>query len=181
MAHAAPRPADTGVPACLDMEASGFGRDSYPIEVGFVLGDGRSWCTLVRPAEGWTHWDPAAERLHGISRELAQRHGRDVAAVADQLNRQLQGQTLYCDGWAHDYAWLNRLFDAAEAVPAFRLDSLRSRLDEAEAERWHVVKQQVAGEWPAARHRASTDAKLLQMTWQRLREATATRAGAVPR
>ena len=55
--------ADTRVPACLDMEASGFGRHSYPIEVGFVLGDGQSWCTLIRPAADWTHWDPAAERL----------------------------------------------------------------------------------------------------------------------
>jgi hypothetical protein len=181
MAHAAPRPADTTVPACLDMEASGFGRDSYPIEVGFVLGDGRTWCTLIRPADGWTHWDPAAERLHGISRDVVLRHGREVGLVAAQLNHELAGQTLYCDGWAHDYAWLNRLFDAADAVPAFRLDSLRSRLDEVEADRWHGVKQQVASEMPAVRHRASTDAKLLQMTWQRLRGATAARAGDVPR
>ena len=157
----------------MDMEASGFGRGSYPIEVGFVLADGRSYCTRIHPAPGWTHWDPAAERLHGISREAALRHGRDVATVAAQLNRYLEGLTLYCDGWAHDYAWLNRLFDAADAVPAFRLDSLRGRLDEAEADRWHGTKQQVAAEMQLGRHRASTDAKLLQMTWQRLRSRPA--------
>lgn len=173
MLRAAPLPADSAVPACLDMEASGFGRDSYPIEVGFVLADGRSYCTLIRPASDWTHWDAAAERLHGIPRDAVLQHGRDVATVAAQLNRQLQGLTLYCDGWAHDYTWLNRLFDAADAVPAFRLDSLRSCLDEAEAARWHAVKQQVAGEMQLERHRASTDAKVLQLTWRRLRGVAA--------
>jgi hypothetical protein len=33
----------------IDVEASGFGRGSYPIEVGFVLPDGEAVCTLVRP------------------------------------------------------------------------------------------------------------------------------------
>jgi hypothetical protein len=168
MTRVVSRPPDLAVPACLDMEASGFGRDSYPIEIGFVLGDGRAWCTLIRPADDWTHWDPAAERLHGISRDAALRHGREIGAVAAHLNRELAGLTLYCDGWAHDYAWLNRLYDAAGLVPAFRLDSLRSRLDDPQADRWHGVKQQVAGEMQGLRHRASTDAKVLQMTWQRL-------------
>ena len=69
-------------PAFLDIEASGFGRDSYPIEIGFVLSDGEAWCTLVRPESGWTHWDPAAEALHGITRDLALRHGRPPVDVA---------------------------------------------------------------------------------------------------
>lgn len=161
------------VPACLDIEASGFGRDSYPIEVGYVLGDGRAWCTLIRPAAGWTHWDEAAEAVHGITRETAQRHGRPIAEVAAALNRELRGMTLYCDGWAHDYAWLNRLFDAADAVPAFRLETLRATLDEGRAARWHGVKQAVAAQMRTGRHRASADAKLLQLTWQRLHAAGA--------
>jgi hypothetical protein len=164
--------ADT-IPACLDMEASGFGRESYPIEVGFVLGDGRTYCTLIHPAPDWTHWDPAAERLHGIARDTTLRHGRDVHTVAAELNRRLQGLTLYSDGWAHDYSWLGRLFDAAGTSPTFRLDSLRARLADREADRWHIVKQQVAGEMNLARHRASTDAKLLQLTWLRLHEPQA--------
>lgn len=155
-------------PACLDIEASGFGRDSYPIEVGYVLGDGRAWCTLIRPAAGWTHWDAAAEAMHGITRDAVQRHGREIPEVAAALNRDLRGLTLYCDGWAHDYAWLNRLFDAADMLPTFRLETLRATLDEARADRWHVVKQAVATGMPSGRHRASTDAKLLQLTWQRL-------------
>ena len=39
---AAPEPGLRIVPAVLDIEASGFGRDSFPVEVGFVLPDGET-------------------------------------------------------------------------------------------------------------------------------------------
>lgn len=160
-------------PACLDIEASGFGRGSYPIEIGYVLSDGSAWCTLIRPAPDWTHWDEAAQAVHGITQDAVKRHGRAIAEVAAALNLALRGLTLYCDGWAHDYAWLNRLFDAADIVPAFRLESLRATLDERQAAAWHTTRRAVAVEMHATRHRASTDAKLLQLTWQRLNATTA--------
>ena len=95
----------------IDIEASGFGRRSYPIEVGYVLPDGRTRCTLIRPPEHWTHWDQDAERVHHISRETLMRHGRTTGEVARMLNADLQGLTVYCDGWGHDYPWLAALFD----------------------------------------------------------------------
>lgn len=153
----------------IDIEASGFGRDSYPIEVGYVLGDGRTYCTLIKPAPGWTHWDPAAEKTHRISRETVVRHGRDPVEVASHLNDQLHGSVVYCDGWAHDYAWLNLLFDQAGFPPAFRLDNLRSLLTEREAAFWGTLKQQVTTESRLPRHRASADARILQRTLMRLR------------
>ena len=64
---ATPEPGLLFVPAVLDIEASGFGRDSFPVEVGFVLPDGETFCTLIRPAAGWTHWDDSAERLRGMT------------------------------------------------------------------------------------------------------------------
>ncbi|MDB5851379.1 MAG: hypothetical protein JWP29_5131, partial [Rhodoferax sp.] len=63
-------------PTVLDVEASGFGRHSYPIEVGYVLPDGKTYCTLIRPEPTWTHWDPEAEHLHHISRETVLAMGR---------------------------------------------------------------------------------------------------------
>jgi hypothetical protein len=156
-------------PAVLDIEASGFGPDSYPIEIGFVLPDGQDYCSLVRPAPGWTHWDPAAERVHRIALATVIRHGRDVVEVATQLNLRLSGLTVYCDGWAHDYAWLGVLFEAAGLNPSFRLENLRLLLSEREAAFWAIVKQQVTTEMRLQRHRASSDAKILQHTLIRLR------------
>jgi len=153
----------------MDIEASGFGHSSYPIEIGFVLPDGETYCSLIRPAPGWTHWDAEAERLHRISQETARTHGRDAREVAELLNERLRGLTLYCDGWAHDYVWLNVLFEAADLTPSFRLDNLRGLLTEREAAHWEVVKKQVTTEMRLQRHRASSDAKILQRTLIRLR------------
>ena len=161
-----------GVPTILDMEASGFGKASYPIEVGYALPDGQTYCTLIRPAPEWTHWDAAAERLHHIPRAAVLQHGRDVKDVAQHLNEHLRGHTIYCDGWANDYTWLAALFDAAGKRPAFKLDNLRALLNEREAADWHGVKEQVARELHLQRHRASSDARVLQLTLQRVRAAS---------
>ena len=156
-------------PAVLDIEASGFGQDSYPIEVGFVLPNGDTYCSLIRPAPGWTHWDNSAERMHRISQETVRVHGRDAREVALLMNERLRGLTLYCDGWAHDYVWLNVLFEAVGLTPSFKLDNLRALLTDREAAFWGVVKQQVTTELRLQRHRASSDAKVLQRTLLRLR------------
>ena len=153
----------------LDVEASGLGRNSYPIEVGFVLPDGHAYCTLVRPEPHWTHWDFDAEQLHRIPRAIIEARGRPALEVARKLNDQLAGQVVYSDGWANDYSWLGALFDAAELVPRFKLENLRKLLTEHEADQWHAVKAQISSERGVQRHRASSDARLLQLTLQRLR------------
>ena len=164
--------ARTASPIVLDIEASGFGRDSYPIEIGYVLPDGGSYCTLVRPEANWTHWDPEAQRLHRITRANALQHGRPPIDIARHLNRTLSGQTVYSDGWANDYSWLGTLFDAADLSPSFHIENLRALLSETEAENWHTIKDQVSRELNLRRHRASSDARLLQMTLMRLRTPT---------
>ena len=156
-------------PAVMDIEASGFGRDSYPVEIGFVLPDGQTWCTLIRPAPDWTDWDPAAEKVHRIALATVIRHGRDVLEVATQLNERLAGLTIYCDGWVQDCAWLDLLFEAAGLTPSFKLDNLRALLTEQEAAFWGVVKTQITAEMRLPRHRASSGAKILQRTLMRLR------------
>jgi hypothetical protein len=157
------------VPTILDVEASGFGAGSYPIEIGYVSGDGSSYCTLIRPAPGWKHWDPAAEAMHGLSRETLIRHGREVSDVARDLNQRLDGKTLYSDGWGNDFGWLGKLFDEAGLVPRFRVESLRSLLNDAEAARWHEIKDSVAADLLSSRHRASTDAQVLQRALLRVK------------
>lgn len=151
------------LPAILDIEASGFGRGSYPIEIGFVGTDGSLFCGLIRPEPDWCHWDDSAQALHGITRELLAQRGRPAAWMASEINARLAGQTVYCDGWGHDYAWLGRLYDAAEQQPRFKLEDLRTLLSEAEAARWHAVTLAVRARQRLNRHRASSDALVLQL------------------
>jgi hypothetical protein len=160
----------TSMPAVLDIEASGFGRRSYPIEVGCILPDGQTFCTLIRPEPDWLHWDPEAEKLHHIPRALAQSAGKSALDVAHLLNQHLRGQTVYSDGWANDFTWIAALFEAVDMSPYFKLENLRSLLSEEEAAQWHGVKQQVVEELGVQRHRASSDARVLQRTLQRLME-----------
>jgi hypothetical protein len=156
-------------PAILDIEASGFGLGSYPIEVGFVQPDGQSWCSLVKPQPDWQHWDPNAAAVHHITREQLMQHGRGVKDIADTLNERLKGMTVYSDAWAHDYTWLNRLYEAAGRSPRFKLDNLRALLTDAEAAVWHDVKRRVVTHMGLERHRASSDARILQQTMVALR------------
>ena len=154
-----------GLPTILDIEASGFGPGSYPIEVGFVTSDGKAWCSLIRPEPDWRHWDASAAAMHGITREHIEQHGRSVADIAEALNTRLRGLTVYSDAWAHDYAWLNRIYESADRSPSFKLDNLRALLDEQQAAHWHEVKARLQGTLGSQRHRASADARLLQQTY----------------
>lgn len=150
-------------PTILDLEASGFGRGSYPIEIGFVEGSGLPFCALIQPAPDWSHWDTQAEALHGISRDLLERHGRPREWVAHEINRRLAGQIVYTDAWAHDYSWLSKLFDSVDLQPQFRLDDVRRLLSEDESRRFGDALTSVREHAQLRRHRASADAKMLQM------------------
>ncbi len=162
------RHAHAALPCVLDIEASGFGRGSYPIEIGFVLPDGTAYCTLIVPDESWTHWDGDAERVHGISRSLLHRHGRSAHEVAQELNHRLAGRTVYCDNWAHDFAWLARLFESADISPSFRLRHLRELMSEHAAEHFDDTREMVARNLQLRRHRASSDARVLQLSVARV-------------
>ena len=168
MSAATTPPAPASLPCVLDIEASGFGRHSYPIEVGYALPDGRAVCMLVKPPVDWTHWDETAQQVHGITRETLQTHGRPVEEVARTLNADLAGMTVYCDGWAHDYAWLAALFEAAHIRAGFKLDSVGSLLTDARLERLDAARKAALTEMGLTRHRASNDARALQRALQRV-------------
>ena len=156
-------------PRCvIDVEASGFGRHSYPIEVGFVREDGLGWCSLIQPAPDWLHWDADAERVHGIARAALLEHGRPPAEVARRLNDDLGGRTVYCDGWAHDYTWLGQLFETAGLVPRFRLESVNTLLDDDHLAQLDTLRVDGFSALGIARHRASSDARALQWALNRL-------------
>ena len=156
------------IPAIIDIEASGFGRRSYPIEIGVVLPDRESHCFIIRPPEHWDHWDSAAEAVHHIPRSLLLDKGLPPEEVAARLNQLLSGETVYSDAWCHDLSWLGKLFDICGQPLLFRLEGLRYLLSEAEAALWHPTKAQVLEELRLHRHRASSDARVLQETYLRV-------------
>ena len=58
------------IPTIIDIEASGFGRGSYPIEVGFITAQQQVGCTLIKPEKYWSSWSSDAEKIHGIDRKI---------------------------------------------------------------------------------------------------------------
>jgi hypothetical protein len=159
-------------PIILDIEASGFGKNSYPIEVGFIDESSSTWCALIKPEENWRHWDLNAENMHDISRECLLKYGKSAKLVAEALNERLRNKTVYSDGWMHDFTWISLLFDSAKIQQRFKLEDLRNVLTREQEAIWHATKKLVQQELNTKRHRASMDAKVLQLTWQRTRENT---------
>ncbi len=157
-------------PYILDVEASGFGSRSYPIEVGLALELDSRYCSLIIPAPDWTHWDQAAQKLHHITRENLQRHGKPLTRVAKDLNRMLSGATVYTDGWSVDKPWITRLFTEAAVSRNFFVSPLELILTEAQMDIWHATKEELVSTLDLSRHRASTDAFIVQETFVRTRD-----------
>lgn len=165
--------ANRGLPLIIDVEASGFGPDSYPIEIGVALGTGEKYCALVHPAPSWTHWDDAAEKVHRVSRDILEEYGKPMADVAKELNQLLDEKTVYSDGWVVDKPWIDKLFYTCGMSAAFSVSSLELILSEEQMTAWHATKDRVARAMDAKRHRASVDALIIQQTWAKTRGAPA--------
>lgn len=166
-------------PNIIDFEASGFGFDSYPIEVGVVLSDGQKYCALIRPADDWQYWDPNAEAIHGLSPDVLSTYGKPISLVASELNSFLKNMTVYSDGWVVDKPWLSRLFCQSGIVPSFFLSSLEYILKEPQMNIWTQTQQQVMAELALTRHRASSDALVIQETYVRTQQLISTNTFAI--
>lgn len=160
------------LPIIIDIEASGFGNKSYPIEIGFILEDKQTWCALIQPDSGWEFWDKQAESVHHISRDILEQHGKPAELIVAHLNTLLANKIVYSDGWAHDYVWLHQLYESVNQTPSFKLQDLRYILDEDQMRHWHETKLLVIEETQAVRHRASADAKIIQQTWLKTKDMT---------
>ena len=158
-------------PAIIDVEASGFGPSSYPIEIGLALSDGARFSSLIQPLPEWRYWDPEAEKIHHLSREALNRHGKSAVDVARNLNMLLEDRTVFSDGWVVDKPWVDLLFYAAGVHLRFSVSPLERILSEAQMALWHRTQRQVIAELNLQRHRASTDAMVVQETYQRTRAA----------
>ena len=148
----------------IDIEASGFGPQGYPIEVGVALQPGKRFSSLVKPLPQWNDWDTDAANVHGITQQTLLAHGRPVDWVAVKLNDLLRNCTVYTDAWVVDKPWLAMLFYAAGVAMEFDISPIERLLSDEQLANWDATKQQVLLDLPAQRHRASHDAWIIQET-----------------
>jgi hypothetical protein len=110
---------------CLDFEASGLGRGTYPIEVA-VADCSSTKCTswLICPTEEWLTdgiWQSQSEDVHQIALSALIAHGEPAERVARELNARCHDKTVLCDGGEHDRRWLLILLSTIEERPSFGL------------------------------------------------------------
>lgn len=111
----------------LDIEASGLGDESYPIEIAWCAVDGDDvFSALINPesAGDWDYWDEHAEMdIHGISRDECCAKGENVVTLGRQLETFLADNVVFSDAAYQDQRWIDRLFDAVgKRSPAKLLD-----------------------------------------------------------
>lgn len=164
-------------PDIIDVEASGFGRGSYPIEVGVALASGQTACFLIRPFDDWTHWTAEAESLHQISRTVLVSHGHPPQLVVRTLNDLLADRVVYTDAWGVDSSWLALLHERVGVPARYKLETLSALLNEAQRDVWAEQKERARAEMGLTRHRASADALVLQQAYASSVGAIAARAG----
>ncbi|WOI52099.1 hypothetical protein [Parvularcula sp. LCG005] len=172
-------PTDTGqsaedtvsITAFIDVEASGLGPHSWPIEVGwsFATGDPRS--VLIRPADKWsmTAWEKTAEILHGISPIQLVTSGKTPLETALVLNAALGNAMVYSDAPDYDSFWLFRLYDAAGIKPNYRLHDLGDLLRPIWPDEPKKLVEEASKTAPHI-HRAADDVRHLQTMYRIARE-----------
>jgi hypothetical protein len=159
-------------PYIIDIEASGLGAGSYPIEIGLALGPDQRYCSLIRPAKDWDHWDSKAEQVHQIKRETLLDAGRPVTEVALELNQLLSGRVVYSDAWGVDNPWVIELFVKAGIYQEFTVSALEMILSEEQVDIWGQTRDEVVDDLGLRRHRASNDSWILQETYRRTLKKT---------
>jgi len=108
------------------------------------------------------------KKIHGISRDQLEEDGLTAREIALKMNELLRGKTLYSDAWSFDSSWIGRLFDEAELVQRFRIETVNKLLSQEQMEAWHDTKQHLWDELDVGRHRAANDVKVLQETFIRV-------------
>jgi len=105
----------------LDIESSGLHEESYPIEVGFTLGE-KSYSYMIKRPPEWSFWDEISEQCyHNISREELDEKGVSPLEVVTLMNELLVGQVLYTDSYPFDEYWLRKLYSYVKIEMTFKL------------------------------------------------------------
>ncbi|MGB0466574.1 MAG: hypothetical protein ACPGF7_03455 [Pontibacterium sp.] len=140
----------------IDIEASGLGAESYPIEIAWrCVASGDSDDFYINPeseAAGWDYWDEFAEELHGIERETLLKDGVGIFQACMRLNTALKGKTIVSDAFEFDAFWMRRLFQQADITPLFSMAGLEYLLTSEQLIQYRFIARS-----QYRRHRAMQD------------------------
>ena len=153
--------------AFIDLEASGLGAASWPVEVGWCFLDGAPTSMLVRPDENWPDdaWDPAAAALHGLTRGELKKRGAPAQTICNAMNEALAGAVVYSDAPDWDGFWLYRLFSAAKARQAFQVFDFADLFEAAPPVQYEKARAAARKSAPH-RHRAKDDVLHMRALYQ---------------
>jgi len=118
------------LPIFIDVEASSFAGDSYPIEIAWNMPEVEIENHLLNPycIKEWIDWDPASQAVHGLSRSYLSDHGEAPLIVAKRMNKILSGAEVYSDAAEYDVHWIDQLFKATGMVREFHVRDFFSLL-----------------------------------------------------
>lgn len=157
-------------PIVIDVEASGLHPDSFPLSVAWGSTLDNIEHHLIRPEAAWlafTHaWDPAAERLHGLSRARLDTEGKPALWVAQRLATVLADSVIYSDAPEHDRSWLARLHECTGVPQCYRIVHIDQQLPrlyhtERNPHAYYALREHAFARCKARRHSADGDVSAL--------------------
>ncbi|MHA7873160.1 MAG: hypothetical protein ACX939_12490 [Hyphococcus sp.] len=156
--------------AFIDLEASGLGPASWPIEVGWCFVDSGPEAMLIAPVDEWSldAWDPNAQALHGVSVDELHASGHPAVDACRRLNDALEGAQVYSDAPDWDAFWIYRLFSAAGEKQRFALQDFGALLSgRTRAEISEIVRR--AADIAPHSHRACADVLHMKAIYEIIR------------
>jgi hypothetical protein len=103
--------------AFLHFVATSLGQHGFPIEVAWVFENGAEESHLIRPAPGWSDWDPDPKTPNAIPRNRLAIDGAPVETVARRLVDQLGDHAVFASAPFWDCKWLSLLLRSAGLSP----------------------------------------------------------------
>lgn len=159
------------LPIFVDVEASSFAGDSYPIEIAWNMPDSKIENHLINPycIKEWIDWDPASQAVHGLSRNYLSNNGEPPLSVAKRMNKVLSGCDVYSDAAEYDAFWIDQLFKVTGLIREFSVRDFYSLLPNEITNGYFMSNNSVLSKYQekarkragVAAHRASHDVKYL--------------------
>lgn len=151
----------------IDIEASGLGIDSYPIECGWTVWNGEGDATLInhQPWLESSYWDSQAELLHGISKESL-KDAPDAKTALKIITDKTQEGILFSDCPKMESIWLSLLSSASQDRMKWTIHDATSLFGKSLKDERMANSIMEKFKTTGHHHRAQGDSLVLWKVWQ---------------